>query len=83
MSRNYELAKPTPYLVEHVRPVGGGQHDDALAAAHAVHLDEQLVEGLLALAAAGTARRRRPRAPYRVHLVYIDNARSARTRLFE
>ena len=35
--------------VEHVRPVGGGDDDDALLGVEAVHLDEQLVERLLAL----------------------------------
>ena len=35
--------------VEHVGPVGGGDEDDALVGLEAVHLDEQLVQGLLAL----------------------------------
>ena len=35
--------------VEDVRPVGGGQHDDALVPGEAVHLGEDLIEGLLAL----------------------------------
>src|SRR5262249_5482171 len=35
--------------VEHVRTVGGGDDDDALVALEAIHLDEQLIKGLLAL----------------------------------
>src|SRR6202043_2348092 len=35
--------------VEHVGPVGGGHDDDALVRLEAVHLDEELVQGLLAL----------------------------------
>src|SRR5690606_41009104 len=35
--------------VEDVGPVGGRDHDDVLVAVEAVHLDEQLVEGLLPL----------------------------------
>ena len=35
--------------VEHVRAVGGGDDDDAFLGVEAVHLDEQLVERLLAL----------------------------------
>src|SRR5690606_20072180 len=38
--------------VEDVWAVGGGQHDDALARAEAVHLGEDLVEGLFLLAVA-------------------------------
>ena len=35
--------------IEHVGPVGGGDQDDAVVGFEAVHLDEQLVQGLLAL----------------------------------
>ena len=35
--------------IEHVGAVGGGDEDDAVVGLEAVHLDEQLVEGLLAL----------------------------------
>ena len=38
--------------VEHVGPVGGGDEDDALVGLEAVHLDQELVEGLLALVVA-------------------------------
>ena len=33
--------------IQDIRAVGRGDHDDALVRAEAVHLDEQLVEGLL------------------------------------
>ena len=38
--------------IEHVGPVGGGDDDDALVGLEAVHLDEQLVQRLLALVVA-------------------------------
>ena len=38
--------------VEHVGAVGGGDDDDAFVRLEAVHLDEELVEGLLALVVA-------------------------------
>ena len=38
--------------IEDVRPVGGGDQDHAAAYVEAVHLDQQLVEGLLALVVA-------------------------------
>ena len=47
-----EAARPEQGGVEHVRPVGGGDQDHAAADVEAVHLDQQLVEGLLALVVA-------------------------------
>ena len=41
--------------VQGLRPVGGGQKDDALAGVKAVHLGQQLVEGLLPLVVAAQA----------------------------
>lgn len=41
--------------VEDVGAVGGGYHDDALGAGEAVHLGEDLVEGLLAFVVAAHA----------------------------
>src|ERR1700691_4168750 len=38
--------------IEHVGPVGGGDQDNAFIGLEAVHLDQQLVEGLLALVVA-------------------------------
>ena len=44
-----EAAGPQQGRVEDVRPVGGGDQDDVVLHLEAVHLDEQLVERLLAL----------------------------------
>ena len=44
-----EAARAQQRRVEHVGPVGRGDQDDAAADVEAVHLDQQLVEGLLAL----------------------------------
>ncbi len=44
-----EAARAQQRRVEDVGPVGGGDEDDAAAHVEAVHLDEELVEGLLAL----------------------------------
>ena len=47
-----EAARAQQRRVEHVGPVGGGDDDDARVALEAVHLDQQLVERLLALVVA-------------------------------
>ncbi len=47
-----EPARAQQRRVEDVGPVGGGDQDDAALDVEAVHLDEQLVEGLLALVVA-------------------------------
>jgi hypothetical protein len=44
-----EAARAQQGRVEDLRPVGGGQHDDALVAGEAVHLGEDLVKCLLLL----------------------------------
>ncbi len=68
--------------VQHVDAVGGAQHNDALGAGEAVHLDQQLVEGLvllhLAAAAAGIAL-----AAGCIDLIDEDNAGSLGARLLE
>ena len=63
-----EAAGAQQRRVEDVGPVGGGDEDDVVLHLEAVHLDEQLVERLLALVvaaaetgAAVAARRRRSR----------------------
>ena len=43
--------------IEHVRPVGRRDHDDAIVAFEAIHLDQQLVERLLALVMAAAQAR--------------------------
>ena len=47
-----EAAGAQQRRVEHVGPVGGGDQDDAFVRLEAVHLDQQLVERLLALVVA-------------------------------
>ena len=47
-----ETAGPQQRRIEHVGPVGGGDQDDAFVRLEAVHLDQQLVERLLALVVA-------------------------------
>ena len=47
-----EAARPQQRRVEDVGTVGGGDEDDPAADVEAVHLDEQLVQGLLALVVA-------------------------------
>ena len=44
-----ETARPQQRRIEHVRTVGGGDQDDAFVRLEAVHFDQQLVQGLLAL----------------------------------
>ena len=52
-----EAAGPQQRRVEHVRPVGGGDQDHALVGLEAVHLDQELVQGLLALVVAAAEAR--------------------------
>ena len=49
-----ETTGPHQRRIEDVRPVGGGHDDDAGVALEAVHLGEQLVEGLLPFVIAAT-----------------------------
>ena len=44
-----EAAGAEQRRIEHVRPVGGGDQDDAFVGFEAVHFHQQLVQGLLAL----------------------------------
>src|SRR2546425_42264 len=68
-----ESSGPQQRRVEDVGPVGGGDQDDAFVRLEAVHLDEELVEGLLPLvvtsAEAGPAV-----APNGIDLVHEDDA---------
>ena len=77
-----EAAGTEQRRVEHVGPVGRGDEDDALVRLEAVHLDEQLVQRLLALviaaAEAGAAM-----AADRVDLVDEDDAGRVLLRLLE
>src|SRR5258707_1171895 len=49
-----EAARAQQRRVEHVGTVGGGDQDDAVVRFEAVHLDQQLVERLLALVVTAT-----------------------------
>ncbi len=77
-----EAAGPQQRRVEDVGPVGGRDQDDALALAEAVHLDEQLVEGLLAFVVAA-AEAGAALAADGVDLVDEDDARAVLLGLLE
>src|SRR4029078_9985823 len=73
---------PQQRRVEHVRPVGRGDEDDALVRLEAVHLDEQLVQGLLALVVAAAETGATMTAD-RVDFVDEDDARRVLLALLE
>ena len=68
--------------IEHVGPVGRGDDDDAFVLLEAVHLDEELIERLLALVVA-PAKARAAMAPDRVDFVDEDDAGRVLLRLLE
>src|SRR5579864_9191784 len=65
---------PQQRLVEHIRPVGGGDNDHTLTARETVHLGQNLIEGLLALVVT-TKRASAARATNGVKLVDEDDGR--------
>ena len=77
-----EAAGTQQRRIEHVRTVGRGENDNALVRFEAVHLDEQLVQRLLALviaaAEAGAAM-----ATHGVDFIDEDDARGVLLRLIE
>jgi hypothetical protein len=77
-----EATRPQERGVEDVRPVGSRDHDDPVVGLEAVHLDEELVQRLLALlmpaAEAGALV-----AADRVDLVHEDDAGRVLLALFE
>ena len=75
-------AGPQERWIEHVGPVGRRDDDDALVLFEPVHLDEQLVQRLLALVVAA-AEARAAVAPDRVDLVDEDDARGVLLGLLE
>ena len=77
-----EPARAQQRRVEDVRPVGGRDQDDVGARVEAVHLDEQLVERLLALVVAA-AEAGAALAADRVDLVDEDDARRVLLGLLE
>src|SRR2546421_12610212 len=77
-----EPARPQQRRVEDVRPVGRRDQDHAALGVEAVHLDQQLVEGLLALVVPAAE----PGAPVpadRVDLVHEDDRRRVGLGLLE
>ena len=70
-------------LVEHLGAVGGGHDHDAGGGLEAVHLDEELVERLLALVVGGHGGDAAARLADRVELVDEDDAGGALARLLE
>ena len=77
-----EAARAHQRGIEHVRTVGGRDDDDARVALEAVHLDQQLIERLLALVVAA-AEARAALAADRVDFVDEHDARRVLLRLLE
>ncbi len=67
--------RPQQRRIEHVRPVGRGHQDDAFVRLKAVHLDQQLIQSLLALVVSA-AQACAAMASDRVDFVDEDDARS-------
>jgi hypothetical protein len=70
-------------LVENLRPVGRGHHCDATGRVEAVHLGEQLIQGLLSLIVSAEAWTDAACAADRVEFVDEDYAGRLFARLFE
>ena len=77
-----EAARAQQRRIEHIRTVRGGDDDDALVAFEAVHLDQQLVQRLLALVVTA-AEARAAMAADGVDLVDEDDAGRVLLRLLE
>ena len=77
-----EAARPQQRRVEDVGPVGGGDQDDVVLHLEAVHLDQQLVQRLLALVVAA-AHAGAAVAADGVDLVHEDDAGRVLLRLLE
>jgi hypothetical protein len=77
-----EPAGPQQRRIEHIGAIGGGDDNDALIALEAVHLDQQLVQRLLALVVTA-AQTRAAVAPDGIDLVDEDDARRVLLRLLE
>src|SRR5215210_1083186 len=74
---HHDLPVETPWpqqcRVEDVGPIGRGEHDDTALGVEAVHLYEELVEGLLPLVVTA-AKTRAALSTYGVYLVHEDDA---------
>ena len=77
-----EATRAQQSRVQHVRTVGGGDHNDAVIHLEAVHLHQQLVEGLLALVVT-TAHAGATVTTDRIDFVDEDDARRMLLGLFE
>ena len=77
-----EAARPQQRRIEHVRTVGSGDQDDAFVRLEAVHLDQQLVQGLLALVVSA-AQASATMAAHGVDFVDEDDAGSVLLALLE
>src|SRR5690606_35997879 len=77
-----KAARAQQRCVEHVGTVSGGNHDNAFMTIEAVHLHQQLVQGLLAFIMATTEAGATGTAD-RINLVDKDNAGSMLLRLLE
>ena len=78
-----EAARPQQRWVEHLGPVRGGEHDDALSDVEPVHLGQQLVQGLLALVVGHRRARAGPALADGVDLVDEDDRGRPLARLGE
>ena len=78
-----EPARPQQRRVEHLGPVGRGEHDDALGHVEAVHLGQQLVQRLLALVVGHRRARAGPALADGVDLVDEDDRGRPLARLGE
>ena len=77
-----EAAGPQQRGVEDVGPVGGGDQDDTAPWVEAIHLDQQLVQRLLALVVTA-AQSGAALTAHRVDLVHEDDARAVLLGLVE
>src|SRR5690606_26896807 len=77
-----EAARPQQRRIEDIRAVGRGDQDDAFVGLEAVHLDQELIEGLLTLVVT-TAEASATVATDGVDLVDEDNARCMLLALLE
>src|ERR1051326_1465648 len=71
-----EAAGAEERRVEHIRAVGGREHNDGLMRVKAIHLDEDLVEGLFALIVA-SSKARATLAPDGIEFIDEDDTRGA------
>ena len=78
-----EAPWPQQSLVEDIGTVGRGQDDHSLAGLEAIHLGQDLVEGLLLLVVPADAQARAPAAADGIQLVDEDDRRRCLARLQE